>query len=142
MKKDNQARRMIFMIFGRIRFRGVNKEIIQDDAHISDYQSAEKIGRVSLGRLCFYYRDLGKKYCVPYDYIDRSFTRISEVQPDDSPAYYYYRLILVHGEKEFANLIFNKEEEVDKIHERLKEFNPSIQYGYIPSEKSSKPKFR
>ena len=116
------------MLFGRIRFRGVNK-------------AAENIGRVSLGRLCLYYRDLGKKYCVPYDYIDRSFTRVSEVQPDDSPAYYYYRLILVHDEKEFANLIFNKEEEVDKIHSRLKEISPSIQYGYIPTAKSSKPKF-
>ena len=130
------------MLFGRIRFRGVNREIIQDNEHISDYQNAEKIGRVSLGKLCLYYRDLGKKYVVPYDYIDRSFTRISETQPDDSPAYYYYRLILVHGEKEFANLIFSKEEEVDKIHARLKEINPSIQYGYVPTAESKKPKFR
>ena len=141
MRKHKPIGGLLFMMFGRIRFRGINKEIIRDDEHIADYEAAEKIGRVSLGRLCLYYRDLGKKYCVPYDYIDRSFTRISEVQPDDSPPYYYYRLILVHGEKEFANLIFNKEEEVDKIHSRLKNINPAIQYGYIPTAESIKPKF-
>ena len=57
---------------------------------------------------------------------------MSVVEPDDSPAYFYYRLILVHGEKEFANLIFNKEEEVDRIHDRLQEIRPEIEKGYIP----------
>ena len=71
-------------------------------------------------------------YYVPYDYIDRSFVRISECQPDDSPAYFYYRLILVHGGKEFANLIFEKEEDVNKIHDRLQEIRPEIEKGYIP----------
>ena len=101
--------------FGKLRFRGVDKKIISDQEHIDDYNAAEAIGRVRLGKLCLYYRDLGRKYYVPYDYIQRSFTRISEVQPDDSPAYFYYRLILVHDNAEFANLIFNKEEEVARI---------------------------
>ena len=90
--------------FGKLRFRGVDKKIISDQEHIDDYNAAEAIGRVRLGKLCLYYRDLGRKYYVPYDYIQRSFTRISEVQPDDSPAYFYYRLILVHDNAEFANL--------------------------------------
>lgn len=119
-------------MFGRLKFKGVDKKRISDDAHIEDYKAAQEIGRVRLGKLCMYYRDLGVKYCVPYDYIERAFTRISECHPDDSPAYYYYRLILVHGEKEFANLIFNEEEDVDKIHERLKEINPNIQLGFVP----------
>ncbi len=118
--------------FGRLRFRGVDKKWIRDEEHIRDYQNSKPIGRVRVGDLCLYYRDLGRKYYVPYDYIDRSFTRISECQPDDSPAYYYYRLILVHGEKEFANLIFNKEEDVDRIHVLLQEQNPQMQFGYVP----------
>lgn len=127
---------------GRLRFRGVDKKWVDDAAHVEDYQKAEPIGRVRLGELCLYYRDLGRKYYVPYDYIDRSFTRISECQPDDSPAYYYYRLILVHGEKEFANLIFNKEEDVDRIHALLKEKRPEIQYGYVPpADGKERPKF-
>lgn len=117
---------------GKLKFRGVDKKTISDQEHIDDYNSAEEIGRVRLGRLCLYYRDLGRKYYVPYEYIDRRFTRVSVVEPDDSPAYFYYRLILVHGEKEFANLIFNKEEEVDRIHERLQEIRPEIEKGYIP----------
>ena len=118
--------------FGKLKFKGVSKEIVDDQAHIDDYNAAEEIGRVRLGKLCLYYRDLGKKYCVPYEYIDRRFTRISTVEPEDSPAYFYYRLILVHGEKEFANLIFKKEEDVDRIHSRLQEIRPEIAYGYIP----------
>ncbi len=128
--------------FGRLRFRGVDRKFVSDEEYIRDYQSAEAIGRVRLGELCLYYRDLGRKYYVPYDYIHRSFTRISECQPDDSPAYYYYRLILVHDGKEFANLIFNKEEEVDRIHARLKEIHPEIEYGYIPpADGKERPKF-
>ena len=121
--------------FGKLRFRGVDKKIINDQEHIDDYNSAEEIGRVRIGKLCLYYKDLGKKYCVPYDYIERSFTRINVVEPDDSPAYFYYRLILVHGEKEFANLIFEKEEDVDLIHAKLKEINPEIEHGFIAPPK-------
>ena len=118
--------------FGKLKFRGVDKKTIDDQAHADDWNSAEEIGRVRIGKLCLYYKDLGRKYYVPYEYIDRRFTRVSIVEPDDSPPYYYYRLILVHGEKEFANLIFDKEEQVDKVHERLAEIRPEIAFGYIP----------
>lgn len=129
--------------FGRLRFRGVDKKWVDDEAHAEDYKNSEPIGRVRLGELCLYYRDLGRKYYVPYEYIDRSFTRISECQPDDSPAYYYYRLILVHGDKEFANLIFNDEKDVDRIHELLKQKHPEIQYGYVPpADGKERPKFK
>ena len=117
---------------GKLIFRGVDKKTISDQAHIDDYNSAEEIGRGRLGALCLYCRDLGRKYYVPYEYIDRRFTRVSVVEPDDSPAYFYYRLILVHGEKEFANLIFEKEEDVERIHQRLEEIRPEIEKGYIP----------
>lgn len=118
--------------FGKPRFKGVDKKYISDPEHIADYEAARTIGRVRLGKLCLYYTDLGKKYYVPYDYIERAFCRISECQPDDSPAYYYYRLILVHGDKEFANLIFNEEADVDKLLELIKEINPSTAIGYVP----------
>ena len=118
------------------------RERIDDDAHIEDYKNSDSIGRVTLGELCLYYRDLGKKYYVPYPYIDRAFCRISECQPDDSPAYYYYRLILMHGEKEFANLIFNKEEEVDTILQKLPERNPDIKIGFqAPPDGKRKARF-
>lgn len=129
-------------MFGRLKFKGVDKKKISDDEHISDYNASTPIGRVRLGRLCMYYRDLGVKYYVPYDYIHRAFTRISECQPDDSPAYYYYRLILVHDDKEFANLIFNEEKDVDYIQAELVKINPEIKLGYVPpADGKIRPRF-
>ena len=115
---------------GTPRFRGVDKKYIRDEEHVEDYKSAPFIGR------------LGVKYYVPYDYIERAFIRISETQPDDSPPIYYYRLILVHGEKEFANLIFNKEKEADDALARLSALAPDMAVGYVPPPGGKKPSFR
>lgn len=127
--------------FGKLRFKGVDGSFISDAEHIEDFTSGEAIGRVTIGRLCLYYKDLGRKYYVPYEYIDRAFTRVSECQPDDSPAYFYYRLILVHGEKEFANLIFNEEKDVDLIHKRLADINPDTKFGYVPPADGKRKRF-
>ena len=124
--------------FGRLKFKGVDKKYVSDDAHIDDYNSAEVIGRARIGKLCMYYRDLGVKYYVPYDYIEQAYGKISETQPDDSPAYYYYRLILVHGEKEFANLIFNEQEQVVALLDRLEKLNPNMRRGFSSPEKKSR----
>lgn len=124
--------------FGRLKFKGVDKKYVSDDAHIDDYNSAEVIGRVRIGKLCMYYRDLGVKYYVPYDYIEQAYGKISETQPDDSPAYYYYRLILVHGEKEFANLIFNEQEQVVALLDRLEKLNPNMRRGFSSPEKKGR----
>ena len=124
--------------FGRLKFKGVDKKYVSDDAHIDDYNSAEVIGRARIGKLCMYYRDLGVKYYVPYDYIEQAYGKISETQPDDSPAYYYYRLILVHGEKEFANLIFNEQEQVVALLDRLEKLNPNMRRGFSAPEKEGK----
>ena len=124
--------------FGRLKFKGVDKKYVSDDAHIDDYNSAEVIGRARIGKLCMYYRDLGVKYYVPYDYIEQAYGKISETQPDDSPAYYYYRLILVHGEKEFANLIFNEQEQDVALLDRLEKLNPNMRRGFSAPEKKGK----
>lgn len=138
------------MIFGKkaLKLRGPDRSVVTDGAMMADHETAEQYGhqglkkqpRIRLGKLALYYRDLGKDYFVPYDYIDRCFIRISECQPDDSPAYYYYRVILVHGEKEFANLIVNEEKAADRVLERLKEIRPEILIGFVPGEKE-KPRF-
>lgn len=127
---------------GKIRLHGVDKKVITDEAHADDFKAAPAIGRVRFGKLCFYYRDLGWKYYVPYDYIERAFIRISETQPDDSPPIYYYRLILVHGDKEFANLIFNKEKEADDALAKLQDCAPNMAVGYVPPPGGKKPSFR
>jgi hypothetical protein len=133
----------------KLRLHGPDKEIVSSGPMITDHAEAEQYGhqgirkqpRIRLGELALYYRDLGKDYYVPYNYIDRSFIRISECQPDDSPAYYYYRVILMHGEKEFANLIINEEHVADRVLERLHEINPDILIGYHSDSTNQKPKF-
>lgn len=133
----------------KLKLRGPDKEIVSSGPMITDHAAAEQYGhqgilkqpRIRLGELALYYRDLGKDYYVPYNYIDRSFIRISECQPDDSPAYYYYRVILMHGEKEFANLIINEEHVADQVLERLHEINPDILIGYHSDSTNQKPKF-
>ena len=127
---------------GTPKFRGVDKKTIRDDEHAADYNSAPAIGRVRFGAHAFYYRDLGVKHHVPYDYIERAFIRISECQPDDSPAYYYYRLILMHGDKEFANLIFNEEKEADDALAKLAARCPDMAVGYVPPTGGRKPSFK
>lgn len=117
---------------GGLKLRSPEGEKTQDKAVLDDYSSSPVVGRVRFGKLNFYYRDLGKKYYVPYEYIDRYFERVSECQPDDSPAFYYYRLILVHGEKEFANLIFNEEKEIDAVMAFLRDEHPELKNLYIP----------
>lgn len=114
--------------FGK-KLKGVDKKFIKDPQYLEDYNSAEAIGRVRLGKLSFYYKDLGTKYYVPYDYIERVYTKEEMVQPDDSPAYFYYRIMLLHGGKVFANLIFEKKELVEKVYEQLKEIAPHIAFG-------------
>lgn len=117
--------------------------VLKDEIHTSDYKNAETIGRVRFGKEYLYYQDLGSKYYCPYDYIERAFERVSECHPDDSPAYYYYRLILVNNDIEFANLIFNEEGNVAEILSLLKERNPSILLGYIsPKDGKRKASFR
>ena len=138
------------MIFScRLKLHGPDKSTVTDGPMIQDHAEAEqhghqglrKLPRLRLGKHALYYLDLGKDYYVPYDYIDRAFIRISECQPDDSPAYYYYRVILVHDGKEFANLIINEEEAADRVLERLKEIRPEIQIGVDPNTDLSKPRF-
>ena len=138
------------MIFSsKLKLRGPDRIPVTDGPMIRDHAEAEQYGhqrlrklpRLRLGKLALYYRDLGKDYYVPYDYIDRAFIRISECQPDDSPAYYYYRLILVHDGKEFATLIINEEEAADRVLERLKEIRPEIQIGVDPNADLGKPRF-
>lgn len=139
---------MIFDL-GKLKLRGPDKQIVSDGPMIADHAAAEQYGnqgirklpRIRLGKMALYYRDLGKDYYVPYDYIDRCFIRISECQPDDSPAYYYYRVILMHGEKEFANLIINEEKVADQVLDRLHEIHPEIMIGYRPTPANQKPKF-
>ena len=48
----------------------------------------------------------------------------------------------MHGEKEFANLIFNKEKDADDALSRLSELAPGMAVGYVEPVGGKKPSFR
>jgi len=123
-----------------ISFRDVNRKKFSDDEHSADYLAAAEYKKVRLGSLALYYKDFWKKYCVPYDYITRAYKGVSVVTPDDHPAIEYFRLILQHEGKEFANIIFGEKDElmVDTIVHRIGEIHPETQLGYAAPEKPAK----
>ena len=113
-------------IYGRkfyeLTFRTPDKKTVKGDSYEDDFNASDKIGRVTFGNLGLYWKDLGKYYFCEYPYIDNAFNRISECSEDEfSQNYSYWRLILEHAGKEFANLIIDKEEDAKAALEKLKE---------------------
>ena len=114
--------------FYPVTFHQSDGHLIKSPEYVNDFKSAESIGRMSFGSLGLYYKDLGKKYFSPYEYIDQAFIRISECSEDEfAQNYSYYRVILKHGSKEFANLIFNTEKEALTALNKLLSINPEIE---------------
>lgn len=111
--------------FYEIKFRLPDKSKIHDESHDEDYKASESVGRVTFGELGLYWKDLGKYYFCEYPYIENAFYKISECSEDEfSQSYSYYRLILEHAGKEFANLIIDKEEDAKKALNLVKEKVP------------------
>ena len=125
-----------------LKFRTPDKRKIADAEHTADYQASQDFRKVRLGALALYYKDLWRKICVPYGDITRAYKGVSVVMPDDHPAIEYFRLILKHGDKEIANVIFgeNDEELVDRLVLRIRELHPETEIGYVEPPKPEKKK--
>ena len=116
--------------FWKTRLRGVDKKIVKSGDLIDDYNSAEKVGRISFGKLALYYRDLGKKYYVPYEAIEKVYSKIVLCAEDEfANNHQYYKVILQKDEKEIACIILATEEEAKKLYDALREKNPAITFG-------------
>jgi hypothetical protein len=126
----------------KFTFRGPDKQPITDESFYRDYDSAETIGKVKVGSRAVYYKDGRRYFCIPLEYIDRVFTRISGCNARMCCAgvnYDYYRLILVHGDKEISNIIFGHDmEEVDRAGEMIQARRPEIALGYVKPAKPPK----
>ena len=107
--------------FYYLKFATPAKSLIDDDEHVEDFKTSDKIGRFTFGDLGLYWKDLGKYYYSTYDYIDKAYVKISECAEDEfSQNYSYFRLILEHSGKEFANLIIDKEDMAKEVLNALK----------------------
>ena len=113
--------RKFYQGYGFEKFYCVDKTIIKDEEHISDFESSEKIGRVRCGNLGLYYTDLGKDYFTDYSYIDKTYVQVNECAEDEfSQTHSYFKLILEHAGKQFASLIYEKEKDVKDALDAIK----------------------
>ena len=81
-----------------------------------------------------YYRDLGVKYYVPYDYIDRTFTRISECQPDDTAPLITTTVSFLYTTARSLQTSSSTKKRTLTASTRSgkRSIPPNIAYGYIP----------
>jgi len=118
-----------------VKLRSYDKKEITDPVYQEDLERAEKVGKVRLGEKAVYYKDGLRWFCYPYEVIDRAFTRISGCQARtccSNVPYDYYRLVLVHEDREIANIIFGeKEEPVDEAEAKIKQRAPHVEIGYV-----------
>lgn len=104
----------------------------------ADYDAAELCDKLRVGKLGVYYREGFKLCCFPYSYMDRTFIRIQEVNGRmccGSTVFAYYRLVFVHGGKETADVISEKEEAMDRALSLIRQAAPHISTGYPPDGK-------
>ena len=97
------------------KFAGVNGTV-ESSEHDTDYTNAKVFDKLRVGELGVYFRDGFKTKFIPYDYIDRAFIRVQETQGRmccGRANWYYYRMVFVHGGKEFADYMSEKEKEMD-----------------------------
>lgn len=100
----------------------------------ADFEAAQVFDKVRVGKLGVYYRDGFRTRFIPYDYMDRVFIRIQEVNGRmccGSTTFAYFRLVFVHDGKEFADVISEKEESMDAALACIHEQAPQVPTGFV-----------
>ena len=97
------------------RFAGINGTL--ESAELSaDFDSAAVFEKLRVGEKGVYFRDGLRTRYIPYDYIDRAFIRVQETRSRmccGQANFNYFRIVFVHGGKEFADYLSEKEKEMD-----------------------------
>ena len=112
-------------------FASVNGRVA-DDKVSEDYESAKKFDNLKIGKLGAYYKEGFKTKYIPFDYVDRAFIRIHEVNGKlccGSTVFQYFRMVFVHDGKEFADSISENEKEMDLALEEIAKNAPGIAIG-------------
>ena len=115
------------------KFAGVKGVAVPSEAG-ADYESAQVFDKVRVGKLGVYFREGFKTRFIPYAYMDRAFIRIQEVNGRmccGQTTFAYYRLVFVHGGKEFADVISEQEEAMDAALSRIGEMAPNVAIGFV-----------
>ena len=97
------------------KFAGVNGAVETPEVN-ADYESAKVFDKLRVGELGVFFRDGLKTRFIPYDYMARAFIRVQETRGRmccGQANWYYYRIVFVHGNKEFADYMSEKEKDMD-----------------------------
>ena len=82
----------------------------------ADFESAAVFEKLRVGEKGVYFREGLKQRYIPYEYIDRAFIRVQETRSRmccGQANFNYFRVVFVHGGKEFADYLSEKEKEMD-----------------------------
>ena len=98
----------------------------------ADYESAQKFDAVRVGKLGVYYRSGLKTVFLAYPTLERAFIRIQEVNGRmccGSTTFAYYRLVLIRGGKEYAEVMSESESAMDAALAAIHENAPELPIG-------------
>lgn len=122
---------------GGKKFSGVNGSV-ESPALSADYEEARRFDKLRVGKLGVYFRDGLRLRFIHYDFIDRAFIRIHEVSGKmccGSTVFQYFRLVLIHGGREYADVISEDESAMDEALALIHENAPSVAIGFENREK-------
>ena len=114
------------------KFTGLNGSV-DSPAVSADYDSAKLFDKVRVGRLGVYFRDGFKTRYLDYPSLERVFIRVQQVNGRlccGTANFEYYRLVFVRGGKEIADVMSEKETEMDAALAYIQEMAPTLAIGY------------
>ncbi len=118
------------------RFAGLNGAV-DSPAVNADYESAKLFDKVRVGRLGVYFRDGFKIRYLDYPSLERVFIRVQAVNGRlccGTANFEYYRLVFVSGGQEIADVMSEKEKEMDAALACIHEAAPAIAIGFVGKE--------
>ena len=114
------------------KFTGLNGSV--DSAELGqDYASARVFDKVRVGRLGVYFRDGFKTRYLDYPSLERVFIRVQAVNGRmccGTANFEYYRLVFVRGGEEIADVLSEKEAEMDAALAAIHEMAPALAIGF------------
>ena len=105
---------------------------VQSAELTADYESAQKFDAVRVGKLGVYYRSGLKTVFLAYPTLERAFIRIQAVNGRmccGSTTFAYYRLVLIRGGKEYAEVMSESEQAMDAALAAIHETAPELPIG-------------
>ncbi len=106
--------------------------VVQSAELTADYEGAQKFDAVRVGKLGVYYRSGLKTVFLAYPTLERAFIRIQEVNGRmccGNTTFAYYRLVLIRGGKEYAEVMSESESAMDAALAAIHENAPELPIG-------------